>query len=204
MDRQELIGIALNSGAEFADFSSDRTLLDNLDCFFANSVLVTGLSVRDPLLTQGIRYPGWSKSRQFIDTILNDISLKICESLNIQNIKTKIIDSSDPAIDIRALAMDAGLGYKGKNGLLIHPEFGPRIRFGGIIIDLSVAPGSKDTNSCNGCSLCVENCPPGAISEKGLDISTCSDYNRFLEKENGLIIKKCSICTDVCPEGKER
>lgn len=112
-----------------------------------------------------------------------------------------------------ALAVKAGLGWQGRNGLLITPEFGQRQRIASILVQ---GPYFQYTDShnyaagyefCKSCGLCEKACPAHAIySERVMDIfpvegigatHTCIDrylcYKQF-EKTLG-----CSVCVKVCP-----
>ncbi|NOQ22288.1 MAG: 4Fe-4S dicluster domain-containing protein [Candidatus Aegiribacteria sp.] len=74
---------------------------------------------------------------------------------------------NDTALSI-PLAMDAGLGVLGRNGLLLTREFGPRIRICKVITDLELVqtpneyPASEEV--CSGCTLCAEACEVNALS----------------------------------------
>ena len=65
------------------------------------------------------------------------------------------------------MAMQAGLGDIGRNGILITPEFGPRIRLSKVITDLPLVPDAPIdfgvTEMCNACGKCADNCPSRSI-----------------------------------------
>ena len=65
------------------------------------------------------------------------------------------------------LAIDAGLGQLGRNGLLITPDYGPAVRIGKVLTDMPLVPDSPIdfgvTEFCNTCKKCAELCPAGAI-----------------------------------------
>ncbi|MFQ6053324.1 MAG: reductive dehalogenase [Candidatus Bathyarchaeia archaeon] len=67
------------------------------------------------------------------------------------------------------LAIDAGLGQLGRNGLLITPEYGPRVRLCKVFTDLPLEPDKPVdfgvTDFCRGCRRCAEACEAGAISD---------------------------------------
>ncbi|UCE95836.1 MAG: reductive dehalogenase [Candidatus Bathyarchaeota archaeon] len=121
---------------------------------------------------------------------------------------------NDTALSI-PLAIDAGLGELGRNGLLITPKNGPRVRLCKIFTDL---PLESDTpiefgvkKFCKKCKLCAENCETDAISmddEPSFEIA-CRSNNPGVLKwyvdvercylywcENGI---DCSTCIKVCP-----
>ena len=121
---------------------------------------------------------------------------------------------NDTALSI-PLAIDAGLGELGRNGLLITPQHGPRVRLCKIFTDLPLEPdkpielGIKDF--CKRCKLCAEHCEAGAISmddEPSFEI-VCRSNNPGALKwyvnveqcylywcENSV---DCSTCIKVCP-----
>jgi len=65
------------------------------------------------------------------------------------------------------LAVEAGLGELGRNGILVTPEFGPRVRLATVTTNLPLAVDSKVNIGleafCDICQKCVKNCPSGAI-----------------------------------------
>jgi epoxyqueuosine reductase QueG len=106
-----------------------------------------------------------------------------------------------------ALAEVAGLGWHGRHGLLITPEFGPRVRLAAIFTSvenlpvITENPHSWVEEFCYaGCGKCVRRCPPQAILEhpirRGQSLLTHIDSNRcfpFFVKNHG-----CSICIKEC------
>jgi len=118
------------------------------------------------------------------------------------------VDSA-PVLE-RAWAQKAGLGWIGKNGLLIHPKLGTYTFIGELIVDVEIEPSySTVTNRCGTCTRCIDACPTGAIVEPGVvDARRCISY-LTIEKKTSLTedeAKKlngwcfgCDICQEVCP-----
>ncbi|RJS76940.1 4Fe-4S dicluster domain-containing protein [Candidatus Bathyarchaeota archaeon] len=121
---------------------------------------------------------------------------------------------NDTALSI-PLAIDAGLGELGRNGLLIASEFGPRVRLCKVFTDLPLETdkpiefGIKEF--CEKCKLCAEACEVGAIStsEKPSYEIACRSNNPgalkwyvnvekcfMFWRKNGA---SCSTCIKVCP-----
>ncbi|MFX1518840.1 MAG: reductive dehalogenase [Promethearchaeota archaeon] len=110
------------------------------------------------------------------------------------------------------LAIDAGLGEQGKHGMLITPEFGPRVRLCKVITNLPLSPdkpidfGVQEYCEVN-CNKCVENCPAQAINGKkevknGVLKWVASGercFSFWCEQGND-----CSICIKVCPFNKKQ
>jgi epoxyqueuosine reductase QueG len=81
-------------------------------------------------------------------------------------------------LNLKLAAVEAGLGSRGINDLLITPDFGPRVRLFGVITDAELEPTPKvEKNYCTSCKMCIESCPAGAISESGCDPLKCSPYS---------------------------
>ena len=124
---------------------------------------------------------------------------------------------NDTALSI-PLAIDAGLGELGRNGLLITPQFGPRIRLCKVLTNLPLEPDKSIDfglqEFCENCKKCLENCPADAISEdKTTDAITVSNNSGVLKwPVNGERCFRfwceagidCSICIKVCPFNKKR
>lgn len=71
-------------------------------------------------------------------------------------------------LDLRHAAYQAGMGSIGKNRLFLSPEFGPRVRIGGIITDAPLVAGRPLSHEhCTDCDLCVDACPSGSLGKEG-------------------------------------
>jgi len=122
------------------------------------------------------------------------------------------VDSA-PVLE-RPWAKTAGLGWIGKNSLLISKTFGSYVFIGELIIDLQLSyDNALATDYCGNCTRCIDACPTGAIvSERTIDARKCISYHTIENKEEvpGPIRKNlhnrlfgCDICQDVCPWNKK-
>jgi epoxyqueuosine reductase len=117
------------------------------------------------------------------------------------------VDSA-PVLD-RAWAAQAGLGWIGKNSLLISPKLGSFVFIGTLIIDLELSYNKPIADHCGGCNKCIQACPTNAIQEpKSIDSNRCISYLTIENKKEiptsfQLKFHKrvfgCDICQDVCP-----
>lgn len=78
-------------------------------------------------------------------------------------------------VSLRHAAIAAGLGYFGRNNLVLHPRFGSRVIFFAVLSNLDITPDKPFVNDiCTHCNLCVEACPSNALNQEGLtDINKC-------------------------------
>lgn len=120
------------------------------------------------------------------------------------------VDTS--AVLERAWASLAGLGWIGKNTMLIHPRHGSYLFLGEVLIDHETGWGpSPIPNYCGQCRRCLDACPTKAFLEpRKLDANRCISYLTLekrseislseAEKEKlGPWIAGCDICQEVCP-----
>ena len=108
-------------------------------------------------------------------------------------------------------AVQAGLGWIGKNGVLITREFGPRVRLGAILMDYPLDCGNPVKKSfCGNCNACVEACPWKLITGINWTVSTkrddLLDY-QVCNKKRSEYLKicgrkhECGYCILACPRG---
>ncbi|MEO6324992.1 MAG: tRNA epoxyqueuosine(34) reductase QueG [Thermoanaerobaculia bacterium] len=113
----------------------------------------------------------------------------------------------------RDLALRAGLGFIGKNGLLIIPGVGSHVVLGEILTDILLASTAAAIDGtldrCGSCMRCLESCPTDAfVAPRLLDARRCLSY-LTIEKRGPLSPEQeqsldgalfgCDICQDVCP-----
>jgi epoxyqueuosine reductase len=109
----------------------------------------------------------------------------------------------------KAWAQRAGIGWIGKHTNLITEDKGSWLFLAVIISTLELDPDGQATDHCGTCTLCLEACPTGAITEAYVvDSNRCLSYltiehrgtleASLAEKMDGWIYG-CDICQDVCP-----
>jgi len=113
-------------------------------------------------------------------------------------------------MSFKLAAHEAGVGVYGKCGLIITPEYGPRVNIGVVVTDAVLEPDEKlDFNPCQSCKVCVKVCPVKAARE-GLDPPVshnreeCVNFIQRLRDETGDQRFLCGYCYDLCPVGRTR
>ena len=120
----------------------------------------------------------------------------------------RFFSDSAPVLE-RIWALRSGLGWIGKNNLLINKKLGSFFYIGELIINLEADEYDKPmlTSHCGTCTRCVDACPTGALSPYKLNATRCISYDTIelkdetkseLNNTHGWIFG-CDICQDVCP-----
>lgn len=139
------------------------------------------------------------KLKDFLEILRNEIG----------EIEGRAFVDSAPVME-RQWAQKAGLGWIGKNSLLLNKKQGSFFFLAELIIDLEVTPDTPLTKDyCGTCTACIDACPTDAIVQPSVvDGSRCISYltielkdaipNEFKGKMDNWAFG-CDICQDVCP-----
>lgn len=117
------------------------------------------------------------------------------------------VDSSP--IDEVDMAVKAGLGVKGDNGLLIHPEFGSYVFIGEILTTLPLAATCCENKGCLHCGRCAAQCPGKAVAAGKVITERCASHisqkkGELTAEETAVLSRAhtvfgCDICQTSCP-----
>ena len=121
----------------------------------------------------------------------------------------RIFVDSAPILE-RAWAKKSGLGWIGKNNLLINKEFGSFVFIGEVIVNTELKYDEEIGNLCGTCNKCITACPTGAlVSEYKINAGRCISYYSLANKTDSIPdefrnkfknrVFGCDICQDVCP-----
>jgi epoxyqueuosine reductase len=126
----------------------------------------------------------------------------------IGDIEGRVFVDSAPVLE-RAWAAKSGLGWIGKNAMLINKEMGSFFFIAEIISDLELLPDGPIKDYCGTCTACIDACPTDAIIDnKVIDSNRCISYLTIELRDaiptefNGKMgswVFGCDICQDVCP-----
>lgn len=186
----------------------------------AKTIIVCGANYKNSAWNQSLegRFPkisSYAYSRDYHKTLkemLFDVLGKI--KAKHPQVEGRCFVDTAPLLE-KAWASEAGLGWRGKNSLLITPEYGSFLFLGEIIINLEATsynqPYAKE--QCGNCTLCIDSCPTGAINHnKTIDTRLC--ISRLTVEQmpdelktdpailNGWLFG-CDECQSCCPYNKK-
>jgi epoxyqueuosine reductase len=157
------------------------------------------------------RYAWGRDYHKVMEGMLKKLERRLREELGEDGTAAEMRAYSDtgPILE-REFAQRAGLGWVGKNTLLVNPRHGSWFVLGELITSVEMAPDSPMPDHCGTCRRCIEACPTDAITPYSVDGSRCISYLTLEERgavreeffsamqEAGFVVG-CDICQEVCP-----
>jgi epoxyqueuosine reductase len=94
----------------------------------------------------------------------------------------------------------AGMGWIGRNNLLVHPIYGSRLRYNTVLTDMALVPDEPVQFGCGHCAACVAVCPASAIKERPeeFDHHGCYEALRTFKNKRNLGHHICGLCVKTC------
>ncbi|MDQ3524833.1 MAG: tRNA epoxyqueuosine(34) reductase QueG, partial [Chloroflexota bacterium] len=112
----------------------------------------------------------------------------------------------------RAVAARSGLGWYGKHSCIIVPGHGSWVLLGELVVDIPLMPDQPLDRNCGSCSICMDQCPTGAIVDAYIvNAPTCISFltieergtiPHHLRSQMGDWVYGCDVCQNVCPYTK--
>ncbi|MDP2939472.1 MAG: hypothetical protein Q8O13_05300 [Candidatus Omnitrophota bacterium] len=94
----------------------------------------------------------------------------------------------------------AGLGWIGRNNLLVNKKFGSQFRLVTILTDMNTKVDMPTKDNCASCFACIESCPVGAIKKEPKDFEHLKCFEKLKEFKKQHIVEQCicGICVKAC------
>ncbi len=143
--------------------------------------------------------------------VVKAILLPIKEKFEEYGATDVIIHCDNGEYDDRRAAYEAGLGFFGRNNMLINDKYGSYFFIGQVIHNLELEPDKPLEKSCLSCGKCIESCITGTL-KSGFEESMClsaitQKKGELSETEKKFIIQGglcwgCDVCQKVCPHNR--
>ncbi len=115
---------------------------------------------------------------------------------------SQIVDwqSQSAHVSHKKLGILAGLGWIGRNNLLVSRAFGSQFRLVTVLTDMPLKTDKPSQIDCGGCFACLKVCPAGAIKEnkKDFDHMACYEHLRGYQRRNVVGQYICGVCVKAC------
>jgi ferredoxin len=100
----------------------------------------------------------------------------------------------------KKVGQSAGLGWTGRNNLLVHPEYGSQFRLATVLTDMALAPDSPLARDCGSCQKCLAVCPAAAIRPDPGDFDHLACFEKLKEFRRSGVVSQfiCGVCVKAC------
>jgi len=152
--------------------------------------------------------------RNMLSHILDVMSIEFCDIMDRKNIISVPTGTIEPTlydkrtnrsrnvVSVKHAAVLAGLGYIGKNSLLITPEYGNMVWLSAVLANIELEPDEIKNGKCpENCNICIKNCPVSAIKKDSLEMDqkACYEYAYHVDEGEDFYFK-CHKCRTLCPK----
>jgi len=203
-------GASLFGVADLRSFKKDEILLPPSLIDRLSYAISVGYHLSDAIL-EGIEnqptplyFHHYQRVNILLDTIGLILSSKIQE-LSYQAMPipaSQILDWKNQRghLSHKHVARAAGLGWIGRNNLLVNEKFGSRVRLATILTDLPLVIDSPSLRNCGSCQGCLSVCPAGAIAERQEDFNHLQCYEQLKSFSKTLHFSHhiCGVCVKAC------
>jgi len=222
--REKLKEIAYEMGASRFGVASEDAFVGRTNFLSqkALSGLVRAISMAvrlsDPILDEIEDHPTQIYYFYYrrVNALLDQIAIKMTAVLQSLGYRALPIPSSQIAdwekelghLSHRHVAESCGLGWIGRNNLLVTPDFGSRVRLVTVLTDCQIPADHPINMDCGICKACIPSCPVDAIKEsvQKFDHAACFQLIRSFRKKYNIGQSICGICVRACkgPKGEPK
>lgn len=200
-----LFGVADLKKVKTDDFLITKDLLAKLP--YAISI---GVLLSRAVLTEIVDHPTQLYFHHYrqVNALLDRIGLKIASFIESKKFlalpipASQIIDWQNQRAHLshKRIAVAAGLGWIGRNNLLVNRQYGAQLRLATVVTDIPLLTDTPVVDNCADCYKCLEVCPCQAIKDKSEDFDhiKCFEQLKEFQKKGYVGQYICGICVKVC------
>ncbi|UCF04662.1 MAG: epoxyqueuosine reductase [bacterium] len=177
-----------------------------------DNAVVIGMRLSEPVLQTVVTAPTWTYYYHYriVNMALDQAVLRLsgeCQRMGYRSLPipaSQILDWERLRAHVshRELGARAGLGWWGRNNLLINERFGAQVRYASLLTDLTLPERGSDTvtDGCGDCTRCIPVCPVGAIQKDpaAFKLDRCAAQLRRFARDEKLNTMICGLCLKAC------
>ena len=192
------------------DFMISKGIIEKVD-----SAVCLGFGLSELVMEELSSLPTKLYSHHYknVNTYLDQVALKVYNYISKKGYlalpipASQVIDwqTYDAHLSHRHVGNLAGLGWIGRNNLLVNKDLGCRFRLVSILTNMPLKTDRPADIGCGDCKACINACPAGAIKEKVSDFDYKSCLHKLKEFQRQHIVEQyiCGVCVNACRGGKK-
>ena len=202
-------GADLFGVADISRIRDEFNLPDNLKSKF-NRALCVGMRLSESILQEIEVAPTklYFHHYRTLNTFLDQLALKISNLIQRQGYAALAVPASQiidwqlqkAHLSHKKIGVLAGLGWLGRNNLLVNKKLGSALRIVTVLTDMPLKADKPNKDNCGECFACVKMCPAQAIKKdpKDFDHIKCFDKLREFQKQRLVDQYVCGVCLKSC------
>ncbi len=200
----DLFGVACIDGIK-EEFRLCEKLLNKFD-----KAICIGMMLSESVLEEIEQAPTrlYFHHYRTVNAALDQLALKICNYIQKKGFSalpipaSQIVDWQKQTAHLshRKIGILSGLGWLGRNNLLVNKELGSQFRLATILTDLALKLDKPIKENCGNCRVCVTVCPAGAIKEDPADFEYIKCFEKLKEFQKQRLADQyiCGVCVKAC------
>ncbi|MDD3087474.1 MAG: hypothetical protein PHP89_02790 [Candidatus Omnitrophica bacterium] len=200
----DFFGVADIRGVK-GEFQSLESLAKDLE-----SAICLGVRLSAAILSEIIKAPTrlYFHHYRTVNAYLDQAALKVANFIQRKGFRALPIPASiilnwenqTAHLSHKKLGVLAGLGWIGRNNLLVNEKIGSQMRLATILTDLPIKTDKPSGKDCGACCLCVKACPAQAIKESPVDFDHIKCFEKLKEFQRQKLVDQyiCGVCVNVC------
>lgn len=200
----DLFGVADISRIK-KDFTLSEKMLEKLDNAVSLGIRLSG-SILDGISDSPTKL--YFHHYRTVNALLDQLALKVCNKIQKTGYRalpipaSQILDWQNQKAHLshKKIGYLAGLGWIGRNNLLVNKDSGSQFRLVSILTDMPLRADKPTKQDCQECSLCVTACPVNAIKDNPLDFDHIKCFEKLKDFQKQHLVEQyiCGICVKAC------
>ena len=187
------------------EFQIPAQILEKFD-----RALCLGIRLSSDILEEIKDYPTrlYFHHYRTVNTLLDQVALKVCNYLQKKGYSALPIPASQildwrnlkAHLSHKKLGVLAGLGWIGRNNLLVNRVLGSQFRLVSILTNMPLKSDKPQNEDCRDCRICINACPSQAIRENPAEFDHLRCFEKLKEFQKQRLVDQyiCGVCVNAC------